>query len=343
MNGHYVRALAVAACAAIFAACSGGATNSTLPTGTTGGTAGAMALGNGTMNAQQVCSAVNLRPGYARCFAWIRTDVIPNRMHPDAGSYGPSDLQTAYNLPSSTNGTGQIVGIVDAFGYPNAESDLGAYRSHYGLSACTTANGCFKKVNQTGGTTYPPTNSGWDGEQALDVDMVSAICPNCHIVLVEATDNSFNNLGIAEKQAFTQGAGQVEQLVRRRRVQGHERQLQARAHGYRRQFRRLRLRRAAALLVFDRRLRRRNDPLEGQPENRSRLDRRGQRLQRIGGQAGIPKRRRLHDALGIRRVRSRESGLPGSGIPQRQLHGIRRHERCVADHRRGLRARRQPQ
>ena len=168
-----------------------------------------MALGNGTVNAQQVCSAVNLRPGYARCFAWVRTDVTPNRERPDATAYGPSDLQTAYALPSSTNGSGQTVGIVDAYGYSNAETDLGSYRSHYGLSACTTANGCFKKVNQTGGTTYPPNNSDWDGEQALDEDMVSAICPNCHIVLVEATDNSFKNLAIAEKQAFTQGAGQV--------------------------------------------------------------------------------------------------------------------------------------
>jgi subtilase family serine protease len=208
LNGHYVRALVIAAGVAILAACSGGSTNSTLPMGTTGGTAGAMALGNGTVNAQQVCSAVNLRPGYARCFSWIRTD-IHRSAKPDAGAYGPSDLQTAYALPSSTNGTGQTVGIVDAFGYPNAESDLGSYRSHYGEAACTTANGCFKKVNQTGGTSYPPTNSNWDGEQALDVDMVSAICPNCHIVLVEATDNSFKNLAIAEKQAFTQGAGQT--------------------------------------------------------------------------------------------------------------------------------------
>jgi subtilase family serine protease len=167
-----------------------------------------MALGNGTINAEQVCSAVNLRPGYARCFAWQRTDMAKS-MQPNAAAYGPSDLQTAYNLPSSTNGSGQTVGIVDAFGYPNAETDLGAYRSHYGLAACTTSNGCFKKVNQTGGTSYPPTNSGWDVEQALDVDMVSAVCPNCHIVLVQATDNSFKNLAIAEKQAFTQGAGVV--------------------------------------------------------------------------------------------------------------------------------------
>jgi subtilase family serine protease len=168
-----------------------------------------MALVGENLNAKQVCSAVNLRPGYARCFAWIRTDLTPNRMHPDAGAYGPTDLQTAYNLPSSTKGTGQTVGIVDAFGYSNAESDLSLYRSHYGLPACTTANGCFKKVDQNGGTNYPPNNADWDGEQALDVDMVSAICPNCHIVLVEATTNSFKNLAIAEKQAFTQGAGQV--------------------------------------------------------------------------------------------------------------------------------------
>jgi len=167
-----------------------------------------MALGGGTANAQQVCSALNLRPGYARCFAWIRTD-IAKAMKPDAGAYGPSDLQTAYNLPSSTKGSGQTVGIVDAYGYSNAESDLSAYRSHYGLPSCTTSNGCFKKVDQNGGTNYPPNNSDWDGEQALDEDMVSAICPNCHIVLVEATDNSFKNLAIAEKQAFTQGAGQV--------------------------------------------------------------------------------------------------------------------------------------
>lgn len=167
-----------------------------------------MALGNGTGNAQAVCSAENLRPGYARCFAWVRTDMAKS-MQPNAGAYGPSDLQTAYNLPSSTNGKGQTVGIVDAYGYSSAESDLAVYRSHYGLPVCSTANGCFKKVDQNGGTSYPPNNSGWDAEQALDLDMVSAICPNCHIVLVQSNDNSFKNLAIAETQSFKQGAGQV--------------------------------------------------------------------------------------------------------------------------------------
>jgi subtilase family serine protease len=120
--------------------------------------------------------------------------------------YGPSDLQSAYALPSSTAGAGQTVAIVDAYDDPTAESDLGVYRSHYGLPACTTANGCFKKVNQNGGTAYPRSNGGWAQEISLDLDMVSAICPNCHIILVEASSASFANLGTAVNTAVSMGA-----------------------------------------------------------------------------------------------------------------------------------------
>ena len=67
----------------------------------------------------------------------------------------PADLQSAYKLPSATAGAGQTIAIVDAFDDPAAESDLGVYRSQFGLPACTTANGCFRKVNQNGGTTLP--------------------------------------------------------------------------------------------------------------------------------------------------------------------------------------------
>jgi subtilase family serine protease len=104
------------------------------------------------------------------------------------GGYSPADLRSAYNLPSESAGSGQTVAIVDAFDDPNAESDLAVYRSHYGLPACTTANGCFKKVNQKGETTkYPSPEAGWAVEISLDIDMVSAACPKCHILLVEAT------------------------------------------------------------------------------------------------------------------------------------------------------------
>ena len=154
-------------------------------------------------NAAQVCGPV--KPGYARCNAWIRTDLhsgigaSPNTIF----GYYPSDLQAAYNLPSTTNGAGETVAVVDAYDDPNAESDLQVYRSNFGLPTCTTANGCFQKVNQFGQPSPLPSpdTTGWSVEESLDVDMVSAICPNCHIILVEANTNNGFPLGLGVDSA----------------------------------------------------------------------------------------------------------------------------------------------
>ncbi|MEU8907416.1 S53 family peptidase [Streptomyces mirabilis] len=126
--------------------------------------------------------------------------------------YGPSNLQSAYGLTSAaaSNGSGETIAIVDAYNDPNAEADLAKYRSYYGLSACTTANGCFKRVSQTGSTTsLPSSDTGWSEEISLDVDMASAICPNCNILLVEATSATMANLGKAVNEAVTLGAKYV--------------------------------------------------------------------------------------------------------------------------------------
>jgi subtilase family serine protease len=159
-------------------------------------------------------------PGFARCFAIQRTGgtgvhalaLTPNVTScssPTTG-YTPCDLQSAYNVVNATGGSGQTVAIVDAFNDPNAESDLAVYRSTFGLPACTTANGCFKKVNQNGVQgSYPANNTGWSEEISLDLDMVSAICPNCHILLVEATNNSNANLAAAVDRAVALGATEV--------------------------------------------------------------------------------------------------------------------------------------
>jgi Putative Ig domain len=151
------------------------------------------------------------KPGMMACLALARTDVKQHMsLTPNAtpSGYGPSDLQSAYALPSG--GSGQTVAIVDAQDDPNAESDLAAYRSQYGLPACTTANGCFKKVNQNGSTTgLPAPDAGWAGEISLDLDMVSAVCPSCHILLVEATSASMANLGTAVNTAVNLGAKYV--------------------------------------------------------------------------------------------------------------------------------------
>ncbi|MBY8877383.1 S53 family peptidase [Actinacidiphila acidipaludis] len=149
-------------------------------------------------------SCATAKAGFAACKAIVRTDIVAGTSHAATAApsgYGPSSLQSAYKLPSATAGSGRTVAIVDAYNDPTAEADLGVYRSHYGLRACTTANGCFKKIDQNGGTSYPATDGGWTQEISLDLDMVSAICPNCHILLVEAKSASFANLGAAVNRA----------------------------------------------------------------------------------------------------------------------------------------------
>ena len=153
------------------------------------------------------------KAGFARCMAVVRTTITslaPDAAAPNAATptgLGPSSLQSAYKLPSSTAGSGKTIAIVDAYDDPNAAADLTTYRSYYGLPACTTASGCFKKVSQTGSTTSLPTkDGGWAEEISLDIDMVSAICPNCKILLVEAKSASFANLGAAVNEAAALGA-----------------------------------------------------------------------------------------------------------------------------------------
>lgn len=190
-----------------------------------GGTALAMTLSNtavaqpasvkASIKVVKSCSQTVAAKHYS-CFALRRADLgfksmatIDAQPQATPSGFGPSSLQSAYALPSSTAGSGKRVYIVDAYNDPNAESDLAAYRTQYGLPACTTANGCFQKLNQNGATSpMPAGNTGWAGEISLDLDMVSAICPNCAITLIEANDAS-DNLFIAVKEATTLGAKYV--------------------------------------------------------------------------------------------------------------------------------------
>jgi subtilase family serine protease len=118
------------------------------------------------------------------------------------GGLTPADLRSAYNLPAA-GAHGRTVAIVDAYDDPNAEADLAVYRSTFGLPACTVANGCFRKLDQRGGVHFPPSDAGWSQEIALDLDMVSAACPDCHILLVEADGADMPSLGAAENVAAT--------------------------------------------------------------------------------------------------------------------------------------------
>ena len=115
---------------------------------------------------------------------------------------GPGDLQGAYDLQGATLGQDQTVAIVEAGADPTAAADLAVYRSQYGMAACTTGDGCLSIENENGGSSLPTaTIGGWPDETAFDLDVVSAICPNCHLLLLEADSQSIADLSTAANTA----------------------------------------------------------------------------------------------------------------------------------------------
>jgi hypothetical protein len=157
---------------------------------------------------RHTCRAV-IVVGKQSCFALKRdgihpkaASVTPNAI-PAGYGYGPSQLQSAYALTtaSASDGAGRTIALVDAYDDPTAASDLAAYRSAAGLPAVPS----FEKVNQNGATSplpsEAPESDDWTLEESLDLDMASAICPQCSIVLVEANDDSGTGLYTAENTA----------------------------------------------------------------------------------------------------------------------------------------------
>ncbi len=151
--------------------------------------------------------------GVAACGAQVVTDAdgVPlASSSPPPGAYGPAQFHTGYSLPTvSSAASAPTIAIVDAYDDPHAEADLATFDAYYGLPACTTANGCFLKVDQNGGTNYPHTDAGWALEISLDVQVAHEICQNCRILLVEATTSSLANLGAAENTAARLGASAI--------------------------------------------------------------------------------------------------------------------------------------
>jgi Subtilase family len=147
--------------------------------------------------------------GALHCYALQRTDVPYLNPAATPSGFGAADLAAAYKINTSLS-PGATIAVVDAYNYPNAAADLAKYRAQYGLPACTVANGCFKIVNQTGAASPLPGNApsgdDWTVEAALDLDMASAACPNCKLILVEATDDQGDGLYTANDGAATAGA-----------------------------------------------------------------------------------------------------------------------------------------
>ena len=126
----------------------------------------------------------------------------------EEGGFDPQDLRSAYAIPTA-GGAGQTIALVEGFGYKQAEKDLAVYRSHYGLPPCTAKNGCFSAVNGHGKAPHYVKANGWELEESLDLDMASAACQECHILLVDAEGESWDALSTAVDEAASLGASEI--------------------------------------------------------------------------------------------------------------------------------------
>jgi hypothetical protein len=183
----------------------------------------ALAKAASTPDYKAACAAA--QAGQASCLTLVRTNVAHHLQAAAAGpgataaaaaptgdGYGPSSLQSAYKLPSATAGLGQTVAVVEAYNDPDTVANLAAYRAAWGQPACNTSTGagCLTIVNQNGAATplppASPPDDDWAAETSVDIDMVSAICPNCHILMVEATNDEDSDLPTAVNTAVNLGA-----------------------------------------------------------------------------------------------------------------------------------------
>ena len=161
--------------------------------------------------AYEACPARARMTHEARCYAWVRRDLRPiaDRQDgiPTGVGYRPSDLASAYGFDSKQR-VGQTVALVDAYRYYTAVVDLAHYRKAAGLPPCSTSSGCLSVLNQEGKRyplpVFPPAyEMGWLDEQSLDLDTVSAVCPRCHIVLIETNTSQFWDLLAGIRRALS--------------------------------------------------------------------------------------------------------------------------------------------
>jgi subtilase family serine protease len=165
------------------------------------------ALAANSTSSPSTTSVCGLVTGSGSCNAIRRLDIIPalNLLPALIAGYQPQDLWGAYNVPWS-KGSGQTIGIVVAMDNPKAASDLAVYRSTMGLPPCTVASGCLRFAAQNGSSALPAGDENWGQEMSIDLDMASAICPNCKLLVVEANSSDIENLTSSVSTAISLGA-----------------------------------------------------------------------------------------------------------------------------------------
>jgi subtilase family serine protease len=190
------RTICIAVAGALLTGC--GAGGATAPVPPQGGNA-AQGTVRTPLYSRALPGACTVLLGELGCYVKVNLAILPVA-DPNAATIAgltPADLRSAYGLSPATSApaTGPLIAIVAAYDDPNAESDLAIYRQRFGLSPCTSANGCFTKIKNP--SVWTPYNGSWAEEISLDLAMASAACPTCRLALVEAQNGNPNVLALA--------------------------------------------------------------------------------------------------------------------------------------------------
>ena len=181
----------------------------------TSGTGAKLTASSSTQPAfQAVCPPAT--PGTVTCFS-IRRTMVPHAATPNALPAGlhPADLRSAYKMPSSVPGAGRPSpsSTRTTTRTPRPTSPLPQRLRPAGVHhrQRLLPQGQRERRHHAAGGRTPagPT------EISLDLDMVSAICPSCHILLVEA-----NSAQVKRPGHGGQHSGAARAPVRRRNSYG---------------------------------------------------------------------------------------------------------------------------
>ncbi len=111
-----------------------------------------------------------------------------------------------YQTTLNPTGGSRAIAIVDAYDDPTAAADLAHFSSQFGLAVPN-----LQVVYASG--SRPAFNSGWQLEEALDIEWAHAMAPGAKIYLVEAASNSIGDLltavSAASQLVAKAGGGEV--------------------------------------------------------------------------------------------------------------------------------------
>src|SRR5260370_1604991 len=129
--------------------------------------------------------------------------------------YTRSFIKTAYIFPSSLDGIGQKIVIVDAFGSTTIQSDLNTFDNAFGLPAASVTILCGPTWTGSSSDKCPAFDPGlpidqacgavgWWEETTLDVTMSHGLAPGAKIVLVVANDCQNTSINRSDRAVVQQ-------------------------------------------------------------------------------------------------------------------------------------------